>query len=208
MADGEPRRAPLLLALDDLHWCDLPSLRWLAYLLPRMEGLGLLVSSASGQRNRERIRLIGQIVSDPLATTVRPAALSTEAVARLLRESLSPEADDAFCAACQEATGGNPLLVRELVHAIAAEGLAPTERTCPVSTRSRPVPARARLRCACLGPPEARALAHAVAILGDDVDPRQAAQLARLDEHAVSDAAAAPRGWTSAPRRRSSSCIR
>ena len=29
-------RRPTLLALDDLHWCDLPSLRWLAYLLPRL----------------------------------------------------------------------------------------------------------------------------------------------------------------------------
>src|SRR5262249_18753390 len=26
---------PLLIVIDDLHWCDLPSLRWLAYLLPR-----------------------------------------------------------------------------------------------------------------------------------------------------------------------------
>ena len=186
-------RRPLLLALDDLHWCDLPSLRWLAYLLPRMEGLGLLV--LVGLRPAEPGEdpgLIGQIVSDPLATTVRPAPLSTEAVARLLRESLSPEADDAFCAACQEATGGNPLLLRELVHAIAAEGLAPTEENVP---RLHEIEARAGSRAVTLRlsglPPEARALAHAVAILGDDVDPRQAAQLARLDEHAVSDAAAA-----------------
>ena len=186
-------RQPLLLALDELHWCDLPSLRWLAYLLPRMEGLGLLV--LVGLRPAEPGEdpgLIGQIVSDPLATTVRPAPLSTEAVARLLRESLSPEADDAFCAACQEATGGNPLLLRELVHAIAAEGLAPTEENVP---RLHEIEARAGSRAVTLRlsglPPEARALAHAVAILGDDVDPRQAAQLARLDEHAVSDAAAA-----------------
>jgi DNA-binding CsgD family transcriptional regulator/tetratricopeptide (TPR) repeat protein len=186
-------RQPLLLALDDLHWCDLPSLRWLAYLLPRMEGLGLLV--LVGLRPAEPGEdpgLIGQIVSDPLATTVRPAPLSTEAVARRLRESLSPEADDAFCAACQEATGGNPLLLRELVHTIAAEGLAPTEENVP---RLHEIEARAGSRAVTLRlsglPPEARALAHAVAILGDDVDPPQAAQLARLDEHAVSDAAAA-----------------
>jgi DNA-binding CsgD family transcriptional regulator len=186
-------RRPLLLAVDDLHWCDLPSLRWLAYLLPRMEGLGILVLvSLRPAEPGEDPSLIGQIVSDPLATTVRPAPLSIEAVARLLRESLSPEADDAFCAACQEAAGGNPLLLRELVHAIAAEGLAPTEANVP---RLHEIEARAGSRAVTLRlsglPPETRALAHAVAILGDDVDPRQAAQLARLDEHEVSDAAAA-----------------
>jgi DNA-binding CsgD family transcriptional regulator/tetratricopeptide (TPR) repeat protein len=186
-------RRPLLLAVDDLHWCDLPSLRCLAYLLPRMEGLGLLV--LVGLRPAEPGEdpgLIGQIVSDPLATTVRPAALSTEAVARLLHESLSPEADDAFCAACQEATGGNPLLLHELVHAIAAEGLAPTEANVP---RLRELAARAGSRAVSLRlsrlPPEATTLARAVAILGDDADPRQAAGLADLDERAASEAAAA-----------------
>ena len=28
---------PLVLVVDDLHWCDLPSLRFLAYLAPRLE---------------------------------------------------------------------------------------------------------------------------------------------------------------------------
>src|SRR6266542_2713076 len=71
---------PLLLAVDDLHWCDLPSLRWLAYLLPRMEGLGLsVVVGLRPAEPGEDPGLIGQIVSDPLATTVRPAPLSTEA---------------------------------------------------------------------------------------------------------------------------------
>jgi DNA-binding CsgD family transcriptional regulator/tetratricopeptide (TPR) repeat protein len=186
-------RRPLLLAVDDLHWCDLPSLRWLAYLLPRMEGLGLLV--VVGLRPAEPGEdpgLIGQIVSDPLATSVRPAPLSTTAVARLLRESLSPEADDAFCAACREATGGNPLLLRELVHAIAAERLAATEANVP---RLRELAARAGSRAVSLRlsrlPPAATTLARAVAILGDDANPRQAAGLADLDERAASEAAAA-----------------
>src|SRR6266511_1007465 len=186
-------RRPLLLALDDLHWCDLPSLRWLAYLLPRMEELAVLV--VAGLRPEEPggdAGLLGRIVSDPLAAVVRPTPLSADAATLFLRETLAPDADDAFCAACREATAGNPLLLRELVHAIAAEGLDPTEANVP---RLRGLGARAGSRAVSLRlsrlPPEATTLARAVAILGDDSDPRQAAALAGLDEQAASEAAAA-----------------
>ena len=37
-------RAPLLLALDDAHWADVPSLRWLSYLQTRVEGLPILLA--------------------------------------------------------------------------------------------------------------------------------------------------------------------
>jgi predicted ATPase len=36
-------RKPLLLVVDDLHWADVPSLRFLTYLLPRLEGMPLMV---------------------------------------------------------------------------------------------------------------------------------------------------------------------
>ena len=186
-------RRPLLLALDDLHWCDLSSLRWLAYVMPRMEGLDVLV--VVGLRPEEPgvdEALAGQIVSDPLAVVIRPAPLSAAAAALLLRETLSPDAEDAFCAACWEETAGNPLLLRELVHAIAAEGVAPTETNVP---RLRTLGARAGSRAVSLRlsrlPPEATTLAQAVAILGDDADPRQSAALVDLDEEAASEAAAA-----------------
>jgi DNA-binding CsgD family transcriptional regulator/tetratricopeptide (TPR) repeat protein len=185
-------RKPLLLAVDDLHWCDLPSLRWLAYLLPRMEGLNLLVLlGLRPAEPGEDEALIGQIVSDPLATIVRPAPLSTQATTRLVRETL-PEADDAFCAACQEETGGNPLLLRELVYAVAAEDLAPTQANV---NRLHELGALAGSRAVSLRlsglPPEATALAQAVAVLGDDADPRHAAALAGLDGQAASEPAAA-----------------
>ena len=186
-------RRALLLTIDDLHWCDLPSLRWLAYLLPRMEGLALSV--LVGLRPAEAGEdpgLLNQIVADPLATVIRPAPLSVEATVRFLREALSPSADDAFCAACHEETGGNPLLLRELVHAIAVEGVVPTEANVP---HLRELEARAGSRAVSLRlawlPPEATALAKAVAVLGDDADPRHAAELAALDEHAASEAVAA-----------------
>jgi predicted ATPase len=183
----------LLLAVDDLHWCDLPSLRWLAYLLPRMEGLSLVI--VVGLRPSEPGAdpgLVGQIVSDPVATVIRPAPLSTDATARLVREAVSSDADDAFCAACHHETGGNPQLLRGLVYAIASEHLAPTGenvhrlRELEARAGSRPVSVRlARL------PPEARKLAQSVAVLGDDADPRHAAALADLDEQAASAAAVA-----------------
>jgi hypothetical protein len=184
---------PLLLAVDDLHWCDLPSLRWLAYVLPRMEGLGLwIVVTIRHEDPGENPSLLAQIVSDPLATVIRPAPLSIGAAARFVRRTLSPDADDAFCAACHQETCGNPLLLRELMHAIGAEGLAPAGPNVPVL---RELGARAGSRAVTLRlsrlRPESRRLARAVSILGDDADPRQAAALAGLDLKAASDAAGA-----------------
>jgi DNA-binding CsgD family transcriptional regulator len=181
-------RRSLLLAVDDLHCCDLPSLRLLAYLLPRMEGLSLvIVVGLRPSEPGEDPGLVGQIVSDPLTTVIRPAPLSADATACLVRETLSPDADDAFCAACHRETGGNPELLRGLVHSIASERLAPTGanvrrlRELEARAGSRPVSVRfARL------PPEAIRLAQAVAILGDEADPRHAAALADLDMQAVS----------------------
>ncbi len=135
--------------------------------------------------------MVAQIVSDPLATVVQLAPLSPAAVARLLRETLSA-ADDVFCVACHAETGGNPLLLRELVHAIVAEDLAPTEQNVP---RLRELGARAGARTVAVRlsrlPPEATRLAQAVAILSDDADARQAAALADLEEQAASEAAVA-----------------
>src|SRR5262245_45110023 len=184
-------RRPLLLTVDDLHWCDLPSLRWLAYVLPRLDGLDpSLVVGLRPEEPTEDPGLLGQIVSDPLAAIIRPAPLSTAATARLVRETLSSDADDAFCAACREETGGNPLLLRELLHAIAGERLAPIEANVP---RLHELGARAGSRAVSLRlsrlPAEATAVAQAVAILGDGAELGQAATLAGLDELIASGAA-------------------
>src|SRR5439155_737592 len=160
-------RRPLVLVLDELHWSDLPSLRWLAYLLPRMEGLPVLV--VGGLRPEERgedAALLAQILSDPMAVVSRPAPLSVEVATVFLRERLSAGADEAFCAACHAETGGNPLLLRELVRAIADEGLVPTAANVP---RLHPLAARAGSRPVSLRlsrlPAAATALARAVAYL-------------------------------------------
>jgi DNA-binding CsgD family transcriptional regulator len=185
-------RRPLLIVVDDLHWCDLASLRWLAYLLPRMEGLDVVVVAGVRQSEPgEDPVLLAQIMADPLATVVRPAPLTTRGVTELVREAVSPDAEESFCAACHEITGGNPLLLNELVSALVAEGVVPVQASvCGL----RELAARAGWRAVSvrLGglPPAATRLAQAVAILGDDVDPHHAAELAELSDEEASAAAA------------------
>jgi DNA-binding CsgD family transcriptional regulator/tetratricopeptide (TPR) repeat protein len=185
-------RRPLLLAVDDLHWCDRATLRWLAYVLPRLDGLDLLI--VVGLRPTETgadPAVLGQILSDPLTTVIRLAPLSSAGTTQLLRQSLSPDADESFCIACHEITGGNPLLVHELVGAILTAEVEPAAAS--VSGLSE-LAARAGWRAVSVRlsrlPPETTSLAQAVAILGDEVDPRQAARLADLSDEEASQATA------------------
>jgi DNA-binding CsgD family transcriptional regulator len=185
-------RRPLLLAVDDLHSCDAGSLRWLAYLVARMEDLPLaLVAAVRSAEPGTDPLVLGQLVSDPLTIIVRPAPLTSEATGRLIRQLLSPEAEDGFCVACHEESGGNPLLLRELLNAVASEALRPTEANVG---RLRELEAGAVSRTVALRlirlSPDAASLARAVAILGDDADPPHAAALAELDEGRAARAAA------------------
>jgi DNA-binding CsgD family transcriptional regulator len=191
LAANVAAKQPLLLVVDDLHWCDLASLRWLAYLMPRIEELELVIVTGVRQSEPgEDPALLTQVMADPLATVVRPAPLSAYAVTELLRANLAAEAEGAFGAACHEITGGNPLLLHELVNALVAEGVDPVETGV---SALRELAARAGWRAVSVRlarlPPAATRLAQAVAILGDDVDPHDAAKLAELSDEEASAAA-------------------
>ena len=182
---------PLLLAVDDLHWADKPSLRWLAYLMRRLEGLPVLVVGCLRPSGGDD-QVLAEVVADPSVFVVRPPPLSEAAVTVLVRETLSPEADAAFCAACFAATGGNPLFVRELVTALADQGIAPTADEAARIGEVGPagVVRSIRLRLSRLTAEAAR-LARAVAVFGDDVQLDDAASLAALDREGAADAATA-----------------
>ena len=117
---------PLLLAIDDLHWCDRPSLRFLAFLVRRLEGLPVL-AVASLRTNEPGVdaALLVELLGDPLAVPLHPRPLSETAVAELVRGRLGDQADPAFAESCHAATGGNPLLLNELLKALETEGVQP-----------------------------------------------------------------------------------
>jgi len=175
-------RRPLLLLADDVHWWDAPSLRFLAYLIPPVEELPVIVAAAArpGEPGADG-ELLAHIVRQAGVLTFVPGALSERAT-RELTVTAYADADDEFCEACYRATGGNALLVHELLAALASEGVGSGRGFGPRVSSLGPVSvSRAVLpRLLRLGP-GAVELARAVAVLGASAELRHAAALAGLD---------------------------
>ena len=75
---------PLCLLVDDAHWADAPSLRFLAFLIPRLEELcaALVVASRPPEAGDE-YDLLAAVTTDSSAEVVRLAPLTRAAVHRV-----------------------------------------------------------------------------------------------------------------------------
>jgi DNA-binding CsgD family transcriptional regulator len=183
-------RGPLLLAVDDAQWADAPSLRFLDYLGGRLHELPVAVALAVKPVGSESaVELLGRIAAEPGADAVRLGPLSGPAASELLRSLLSEDADDSLCDACFAATGGNPLLLRELAHALKQEGVSAggteargVERLVPEAVARHVLVRLARL------PPAASALARSAAVLGGGAELHDAATLADLPAATAAEA--------------------
>jgi len=184
---------PLVLAVDDLHWCDRPSLRFLAYVTRRLEGLPVLLAvTLRTTEPGSDPALLSEIANDLATSPVRPGPLTDAAVRSLVHAALGGEAADAFCAAVHTATGGNPLLVRQLLRALEAEGVRGDAASAGIVREIGPAAvARTVLVRLARQPPEALAVARAVAVLGEGASLAAVAALAAVDEEAVARAAGA-----------------
>ena len=87
---------------------------------------------------------MGEIASYPLTVSIQPRPLGPGAAADLVRERLHQDPDERFTAACHHATGGNPLLLGELLKALDAEGVRPDRAHVKASRASALAPRRVR----------------------------------------------------------------
>ena len=180
---------PTLLVVDDAHWADEPSLRLLAYLLGRIrdQRVGLLVAARSGEPGAGGV--LTQLSAERDVAVCELAPLSATAVRTLVRARLPP-AEESFCARCWELTAGNPLGVREVLAAIVEESAEVTEPDLDaVAERAARALSRSVLRRLAALPPDARALADAVAVFEGGVELARAAALAGLEPAAALAAA-------------------
>jgi hypothetical protein len=112
-------REPLLVAVEDAHRADEPSLRFLAYLARRVESLAVaLVICTRADEDRAAADALAEIRRELATEVVRPQPLPVAAVEELLRNVDGGPVEEAFARACHDATGGNPFLLVELVRAL------------------------------------------------------------------------------------------
>ena len=181
------RDQPVTLCVDDLHWSDVESLRFLGYLASRLDGIPVAVLAAVRTHHPFAADL-ARLFAAPEVKVLRPAPLSIEATATLCEQRLGAKVAHDFAAACHDATGGNPFFLQTLLREAKelrflndASEAARVRRVGPAAV------ARAVLLRLSAAPAAATALVRAIAVLGDAASVVEAACLADLsaDEAAL-----------------------
>ena len=115
------RGRPVAILVDDVHWSDRASLRFLAYLVARLTELpiALIVALRPGEDLAD-VTALSALQNAPALTLLRPAPLSERGIEALVRAAF-PDADPAFVRACNHGAGGNPFLITELLCQMRAE---------------------------------------------------------------------------------------
>jgi DNA-binding CsgD family transcriptional regulator len=182
---------PVMLVVDDMQWCDQASLRFLAYVGRRLEGMSLVI--VTGLRRGERSRedpLLAEIARQPGGVVVEPAPLTEAAVAQMLEARLGAPPHAAFTAACWHATGGNPLLLDEVARAMHADRVRPdtADPAVVADLGPRAVSRTVLMRLARLDD-DAVSVARAVAVLGEGGDLGVLSPMTDLPASAIETAA-------------------
>jgi len=172
---------PVFLAIDDAHWSDPETLRFVGYLARRIAELPVLVVAAvrTGEPDEpaeiKALRVEGELL--------HPNALSERGVGELIARDLDTSPSREFLDMCARITGGNPFLVTEVLRALRADRLDPDAEAAEAIAELAPetVARYVLLRLGRFGE-EAIALARAIAVLGGAPQLRHAAALANLDD--------------------------
>lgn len=178
--------APVLITVDDLQWCDSVSLRFIAYLSRRLDGLPVTIAATvrTGEAHPDA-ELVAELLLDPAAVVLTPQPLSVEATATLVADRLG-EPVAPFVAVCHATTAGNPLLLRQLLRALESADVRPDVSHIDTvrAIGSRAVSSLVMLRLRHM-PADAIAVARAVAVIGEHADLPTIAAFAGLAEPQV-----------------------
>ena len=185
---------PLLLALDDLHWADRPTLRLLAYLARRPQSAPVLLLGAYRQTELTQeaplLELIADLRREVAVEEITLHGLDSGEVAPLLAQTMRRPPGEPLVARVCAQTAGNPFFIEEVSgHLQDSADAAPDTDPAEIPTTIQQAVAH---RVARLGS-QAVALLTAGAVLGPEFDLELAAEIEGLPldpalralEHAV-----------------------
>jgi DNA-binding CsgD family transcriptional regulator len=182
---------PLVIEVDDAHWGDEQSMRWLAYLARRLADLpALVILAARVDASMPASDSLAAIATEPLTVTLEPRPLSVHAAGTLVATVTGVDPAPEVAQACHERAAGNPFVLQELAAGLGRVEISPDDAgaAARVAAVLPETVARSVLERLLKLPEPAVSLARAVAVLGSDVQLVDAARVAELDGRAAADA--------------------
>jgi eukaryotic-like serine/threonine-protein kinase len=113
---AECRAQPVLLVLEDLHWGDLPTVRFVDAALRRLAELPFMVLAVARPEIEE---LFPKLWSERRVQPLPLGELTARAAERLVREVLGARASNEDVVAIVERAGGNAFYIEELIRTVA-----------------------------------------------------------------------------------------
>ncbi len=180
---------PLVIVVDDAHWADDPSLRFLLRIAGRVDEIPVLVLVATRSDGESADRpALTRLLTHRAATHLVPDPLSEPGVGALMARLTGRHVDDELRQASWRATRGNPFFVTELGSELAKRSPDRTDAQEVESFIPERVGRYVQDRLAGADPSDRR-LAESIAILGDAASLHRAKLVAGLEPRIGVDAA-------------------
>lgn len=181
------QQSPLLMIVDDIQWCDEPSLQYLSYLNRRLEGMSIALVVSLRSAGAPALSLEQFIQATALRVDLDP--LSLGGVETLIERVLGSAPTSEFAAACRKQTGGYPLYLHKMLEVVRERHLNPDDFATPevegISVEGLVWHVWSRI--ASLGT-EAETTAGLIAVLGEHANRRRIAELGGLGNIEVAEA--------------------
>jgi DNA-binding CsgD family transcriptional regulator len=132
------RSAPVLVAVDDLQWCDEASAAALAYALRRAQGIPVAAIGARRTTvDAPSVATLRSALGEPGTDVIEVGPLSVGAIGRILDDRLGRQHGRSEVTRIADASVGNPLLAIEIARAVDAAGEG--TGTLPVPPSAEPL---------------------------------------------------------------------
>jgi class 3 adenylate cyclase len=182
-------RGPVVVALEDAHWADVPTGGLAELLIPLTDRTSLILAITTRRESSSegwRLRLQALADYSHRTTEIAVGPIADEAAHRLIQVMLPGALDHAAEADLVARAEGNPLYIEELVRTLAEAGGADRRRDWTLSTSSMAMlpPALEGLLVAQLDrlPDDPRRLAQVAAVVGRQFPVRVVEQVLTGDE--------------------------